>query len=108
MDERFAKAVAITGEELLSKVKYVAHSWLPAKEFVQGALEARFKVDPSGKIVLFETYCAWKGHLYDVETELKIEDKPFYVVYSDGASWRVQAIPVSANSFERYLCCIAF
>ena len=43
-------------------------------------------------------------HLFELEQELPVPaaTQPFYVVYPDeiGGNWRVQAIPVSPESFE--------
>jgi uncharacterized UPF0160 family protein len=42
--------------------------------------------------------------LFELEAELGVTDetKPFYVVYPDetAGNWRVQAVPVSSDSFE--------
>ena len=43
-------------------------------------------------------------HLFELESELDIarETQPFYVLYPDetGGNWRIQAVPVSPESFE--------
>ena len=57
------------------------------------------------------TYCrlvrkltSEQEHLFELEKELSVPaaTQPFYVVYPDelGGNWRVQAIPVSPESFE--------
>ena len=116
----FEKASTLTGEEFLGRLDYYAKAWLPARDLVVSALAARTNVDPSGKIVLFEQYAPWKvciahdissplltapqEHLFEIEQELNLEEdlKPVYVVYADetAGNWRVQAVPVSPESFE--------
>ena len=43
-------------------------------------------------------------HLFELETDLSIaaSEQPIYVIYADetGGQWRVQAVPVSPESFE--------
>ena len=45
-----------------------------------------------------------KEHLFELEEALQIPDaeKPLYVLYPDetGGNWRIQAVPVSPESFE--------
>ncbi len=42
LDERFMKAVEITGEEILSTIKFVANQWLPARDLVKTLLDSRY------------------------------------------------------------------
>jgi uncharacterized UPF0160 family protein len=104
VDALFSKASQLTGEEFLGRLDYYANSWLPARDLVISALAYRLYVDPSGKILLFEQYAPWKEHLFELEAELSTDDdtKPIYVIYGDDTSgtWRVQAVPVSPESFE--------
>lgn len=69
------------------------------------ALQDRKKADPSGKLLVFSQSVPWKDHLFSQEEEMIIPDteKPLYVLYSEGAgkpNWRIQAVPVSKDSFE--------
>ncbi|KIY71606.1 metal-dependent protein hydrolase [Cylindrobasidium torrendii FP15055 ss-10] len=102
LDERFAKASLLTGEEFLSKLDFYANAWLPARDLVVEALQkSKASLDPSGKLVLLEQYLPWKSHLFDLEAEGVIERTATYVVYSDeSGKWRVQAVPVSEDSFD--------
>ena len=51
--------------------------------------------------MLFERAVVWKSHIFELEEELGITEKPLYVVYPDEANkWRVQAVPVNPESFE--------
>jgi len=104
VDARFKKASELAGTEFLDRLDYYAKAWLPGRGLVEEAIKGRASVHPSGKIILFEQFAPWKEHLFDIESELPIpgDDKSYYVLYADeaGGSWRVQAIPVSPESFE--------
>lgn len=103
VDAQFAKASSLTGEEFMGRLGYYANAWLPAREIIKSALEARAAVNPSGHIILFEQFAPWKEHLFDLETELSVPDseKPVYIIYPDemGGNWRIQAVPISPDSF---------
>ncbi|CAL8464428.1 g3963 [Coccomyxa elongata] len=101
-DAQFLKAVQLTGSEFLESVDYISKAWLPAKTYVQEAIEKRHEVDPSGEIIQLSRVCPWKEHLYDLEEELDLEKPIKFCVYEDerAHSWRVQAVSVSAGSFE--------
>jgi len=102
VDAKFKEASLLTGTEFLGRLDYYAKVWSPARSLVDGAFSGRSEVHPSGRIILFESFVPWKEHLFDVEEEQSIADKPYYVVYPDefGGNWRVQAIPVAVDSFE--------
>ncbi|KAI0033143.1 GAMM1 protein [Vararia minispora EC-137] len=103
VDTLFAKASKMTGEEFLERLDYYANAWLPARDLVVAGLDKRLTADPSGRIVLFESFCPWKEHLFELEATQGIaeEEQPFYIVYPDemGGNWRIQAVPVSPESF---------
>ncbi|KAJ7038169.1 metal-dependent protein hydrolase [Mycena alexandri] len=103
LDAQFAKASQLTGEEFVGKLNYYANSWLPARDLLIQAINSSKQIDPTGKIIVFEQFLPWKEHLFDFEAESATaeEDKAIYVVYpDDGGSWRVQAVPVSSDSFD--------
>jgi hypothetical protein len=50
----------MAGTEFLARLDYYAKAWLPARNLVAEALQARFDADPSGQIILFQTYLPWK------------------------------------------------
>ncbi|KAJ7071002.1 GAMM1 protein [Mycena amicta] len=103
LDVQFEKASVLTGGEFLGKLDYYANAWLPARDLLNSAIQASKSTDPSGKIIVFEQFLPWKEHLFDFEAEQGIQDsdKAIYVVYpDDGGSWRVQAVPVTSESFE--------
>ncbi|KAG9123643.1 hypothetical protein FRC07_014403 [Ceratobasidium sp. 392] len=81
VDQLFHKASLLTGTEFLGRLDYLANAWLPARDIVSRGVELRTQADPSGRIILFEEFAPWKAD----ET---------------GGNWRVQAVPVSQDSFE--------
>jgi len=100
-DGGFQKAMELTGSEFESTVRNVYHSWLPGKSILLDAIEERFKVHPSGEVLLLKRFCPWKSHLFDVEAELGFQAK--YVIYlssNAGADWRVQAVGIDESSFK--------
>ncbi|KAG8881807.1 hypothetical protein FRB98_004119 [Tulasnella sp. 332] len=103
VDTQFEKASNLTGEEFIGRLDYYANAWLPARDIVKEGLHARATVDTSGHIILFEQFCPWKEHLFELEQELAIAEnqKPFYIIYPDetAGNWRIQAVPQSPDSF---------
>jgi hypothetical protein len=56
---------------------------------------------PSGEILKLPGYCPWKEHLFELEAERGTDPLPKYALYEDtGGAWRIQAIPLTPNSFE--------
>lgn len=114
LNERFFKAVALTGSELAQEVKFYASSWLPARQIVLDSLAARFAVHASGAILRLDTFTLWKNHLLDLEVEQGIPGQILYVLYAEAApgsaaaaasaapsnKWRIQCVPESEQSFE--------
>mmetsp|Transcript_6783 Transcript_6783/g.25058 ORF Transcript_6783/g.25058 Transcript_6783/m.25058 type:complete len:365 (+) Transcript_6783:319-1413(+) len=97
----FEAAVALTGKEFTESVKYYGNTWLPAREYVHEALENASKIHPSGEIMQLSQFCPWKEHLYELEEELGIPGKLKYCIFQDSkGSFRVQAVSVTAQSFE--------
>ena len=93
----------MTGEEFVGRLDYYGNAWLPARDLVVAGLEQRFQVDPSGRIILFKSFCPWKEHLFELEVAQDIAEaqQPYYIIYPDetGGNWRIQAVPVSPESF---------
>ena len=58
------KASKLAGEELLGRLDYYAKAWLPARTLVADGLTQRAKVDPHGRIILFEQFAPWKVSLW--------------------------------------------
>ncbi|RYP61658.1 hypothetical protein DL770_009737 [Monosporascus sp. CRB-9-2] len=113
-DDRFIKASERIGEEFKRDLEYYCGAWLPARAIVRDAYEARFRHDPEGRVMVFEGQSVpWKDHLYTLEEEEEEQkegttntskQKILYVLYPEkpapGAKWRIQAVPVSKDSFE--------
>ncbi|XP_026500147.2 MYG1 exonuclease [Vanessa tameamea] len=96
----FKKALALVGEEFLYNVNYFLSVWLPARDYVKSALEERYQIHESGKILEFKERFPWKEHLFELEEEMGLSGEILYVVFNDKPkSWRVQAVPVSPSSF---------
>mmetsp|Transcript_20492 Transcript_20492/g.51607 ORF Transcript_20492/g.51607 Transcript_20492/m.51607 type:complete len:371 (+) Transcript_20492:70-1182(+) len=100
--ERFLKAVELTGVEFKECVDFVGNCWLPARVYVEEAINGRHKLDPSGEIIALSTSCPWKEHLYEIEDEMKIEKPIKFCLFEQtgGGGWRVQAVSVAPSSFE--------
>ena len=58
-----------------------AQAWLPARGLVQAGIARRLEVDSSGEIFRLDTYCPWKGHLYELEQELKLPTTLKFCIY---------------------------
>ncbi|GAA5999163.1 Myg1p [Rhodotorula paludigena] len=105
--ERFEVASKLCDIEFRERLDYLAKAWLPAREFVQRAVEKRKEeAHPSGKVVIFSEFAPWKEHLHILEQDLKIpeDELPLYVLYPESeapdSKWRVQAVAVTPESFE--------
>jgi len=98
---QFKKAVELMGNEFKEMLFICANQWMPARDIVLNSIKKRHEVDKSGSIVVLDSYCPWKEHLFIIENELGIDKKELlYVIYTDsGKSSRVQAIPINPNSF---------
>jgi len=101
----FHKAMSLAGNEFIECVRKTADIWLPARNIVKKGFESRASVDDSLEIVVLETACPWKAHLYALEEENaqgSQESKSIkYVLYprKDG-SWSVQAVSVTEQGFK--------
>jgi uncharacterized UPF0160 family protein len=109
-DARFELSSTLIGEAFMRKLKYYAHSWLPAREIVHAAYAKRKTYDSRGRILVFERPLPWKDHLYTLEeTSPPSPDDSLvlYVLYPETnpsetdphPKWRIQAVPESPSSF---------
>ena len=105
VDERFEEASSLCGDDFLQVLRQIVESDLPARAFVEKAVLSRMETDASGEIIKFESGgMPWKGHLYDLEKEYKIDPLIKFVLYTDQAGmWRVQAVTVEGQAFENRL-----
>ncbi|XP_076471968.1 MYG1 exonuclease-like isoform X2 [Babylonia areolata] len=101
----FQRAFDLVGAEFLDRVNYYKTSWLPARDVVLKAVNARKEVDSSGQImVMDEGGAPWKDHLFTIEEELSISPPIKYVLYADNnGNWRVQCVPLKLGSFDNRL-----
>lgn len=102
-DSRFLQASTLIGETFVRKLDFYGRSWLPARDLVAAAVDKRFEHDSKGRLLVFEQPIPWRDHLFTLEKELGIEEGPLYALYGEGPGkpgWRVQAVPVSKDSFE--------
>ncbi|KAI0164483.1 metal-dependent protein hydrolase [Hypoxylon sp. FL1284] len=104
-DARFLAASARIGEEFDRDLDYHVGAWLPARALVRDAYAKRLQFDPEGRVMVLEGQAVpWKDHLYTLEEQQGAEQKVLYVLYPEkpapDAKWRIQAVPVSKDSFE--------
>ncbi|KAK2080872.1 hypothetical protein QBZ16_000726 [Prototheca wickerhamii] len=100
--QQFLKAVELTGAEFLEAVDYLAKVWLPGRALVVQSMEKRKEYDPEGRVMVLDSFCPWKEHLYGLEREQEIEGQILYVLYEDdrAKTWRIQAVSAAPGSFE--------
>jgi len=104
-DEKFLAASTRIGEEFSRDLDYYTKSWLPARDIVHSAYAKRLEHDSKGRILVFDGQSVpWKDHLYTLEGNEGGDAKVLYVLYPENptpdAKWRIQAVPVSKDSFE--------
>ncbi|SJL05751.1 related to MYG1 protein [Armillaria ostoyae] len=102
MDDRFATASSLTGQEFFAKLDFYANAWLPARDILVDALANSKKVaDSTGKIILLGSDRP-QSHLFELESESQTEGQAIYVIYPDemAKAWRIQAVPIAQDSFE--------
>lgn len=71
VNERFQEAMMLTGSEFIGHIYGLSSAWWPARSIVQQALDTRYEVDASGKIMVFSQVCPWKDHLFELEDKVK-------------------------------------
>lgn len=107
-DARFEIASNMCGEDFLGMLTHIVESDLPARQYVEEAVKARYDTDASGEIICLSSGgLPWRSHLYELEHELEIVDPAHlvkYVLYTDQAGmWRIQAVTVEGKGFENRL-----
>lgn len=99
-NDRFRDAMLLTGSEFLAHAQGLSRNWWPARFIVKAALDERLSVHSSGSVIILPQACPWKDHLFELETVMNASPI-IYAVYQDmGGSWRIQAVPVTPNSFD--------
>jgi len=58
--------------------------------------------DEHEAMLILESNCPWKEHLFELEEKLGFDGKILYVLYEDRneKTWRIQCVPVKLDSFE--------
>ena len=72
INQRFHEAVLLTCSEFLGHVFDLAHAWWPARSIVKQAVDSRYELDPSGKIIQLPQSCPWKDHFFDLEDQVRV------------------------------------
>lgn len=80
---QFKKAMMITEEELIWKLKDLTQSRLPAYEVVRKAWDSRKEFHESGEIILLEKFAPWKGNLVEIEREFNMEGQIKFAIFAD-------------------------
>ncbi len=81
-DKGFEKAMALVWPEFQDRVDFYLEEWWPAREVVVKALDNRFNVHKSGRILEFDHGgCPYREHLYNLEEEQKIEGHMLFVLF---------------------------
>ena len=104
-DARFETASNLCGSDFVNTLIPLVESDLPARAFVQKAMEERFQTDSSGQIICLSSGgMPWKSHVYELEQELGVEKEILYVLYTDqGGMWRIQCVSVEGQAFTNRL-----
>ncbi|KAF7728068.1 hypothetical protein EC973_006705 [Apophysomyces ossiformis] len=106
VDARFLEASDLAGGELAGYVSSLKNAWLPARALVVDALERRYDIHQSGRVIALERSCPWKEHLMDLEKQQQLDDdekKILYVLYPESSpegNWRIQCVPTRPEGFE--------
>ena len=100
-DAGFNKAMEMALPEFLDKVRYYGQVWWPARSLVAAALDKRFDVHPSGRVIEFSSGgCPYKEHLYALEEEQGMEGQILFSICTDpNGQWRVSAVGVKDQAF---------
>lgn len=104
-DAGFNKAMEMVWPEFEERIQFYFKVWWPARTIVAQALEQRFKVHSSGKVLLFDNGgCPFKEHLYELEVEQAISGEMLFALFADqNGVWRVLAIGVKGEDFKSRL-----
>lgn len=101
VNERFGRAMALTGQEFCACVEHLLTSWWPARQLVAAAFAGRAALHASGEVMFLKEYCPWQDHLFQLEAEAGVSGLVKYVLYHDSAgAVRIHAVPAKLGSFE--------
>lgn len=97
----FVEAMSLTGGEFVAYVERLARVWWPARSIVEKAIAERKTHHASGAIIILDSQCPWKDHLFEIEKDSGMSPDILYILYGDsGGGWRIQAVPVDPTSFD--------
>lgn len=101
VNERFGRAMALTGQEFCACVEHLLSSWWPARQLVAEAFVTRADLHASGQVMFMKEYCPWQDHLFQLEEESGVAGQVKYVLYHDSTGFvRIHAVPAKLGSFE--------
>ncbi|XP_953480.1 uncharacterized protein TA11240 [Theileria annulata] len=107
VDERFMKAVELTGQEFEYFVNNALNVILPAKALLHKALDQRFQTHRSGKVIEVRKSCPFSEFLYKHEEENNVPDEDrvlFYLTFDDASKqWRSTCIREKGSQFKSRL-----
>ncbi|XP_024873792.1 UPF0160 protein MYG1, mitochondrial-like isoform X2 [Temnothorax curvispinosus] len=83
-DKQFEKAMALVRKEFLDIVKDARNIRLPSMDIVRHAVENRFKVDPSGEIIMLSKVITYEDYLFKLEKDLNVSPSIKYVIWKTG------------------------
>lgn len=103
-DARFLMASAFTGQQFTAELNDTHKSWLPARQKVHAAFQARTKHHPSGSILVLEEGLPWHDHLFNLEEAENCQGSVLYTLFPENdqkdSKWRIRAVSKSAEGFE--------
>ncbi|UKJ89998.2 hypothetical protein MACJ_003256 [Theileria orientalis] len=107
VDERFMKAVELTGQDFDYFVSNELNVILPAKTHLEKAMEKRFETHKSGKVIEMIKSCPFSGFLYKHEDEHGVSDKDrvlYYITFEETSNqWRSTCIKEKGTQFKSRL-----
>jgi uncharacterized UPF0160 family protein len=52
---------------------------------------------------VLDQFCPWTDHVFDLEKLDGVDGNVKYVLFADGDSWRIRAVPLEGESFQNRL-----
>jgi len=98
-DEQFRRAIEMAKKDFLEDVEYLYIDMFLGVPVVEKAIQKRFEVHPSGKIILLEKNCTWKSAVSKMETKYGIEGELLFVVFLDSSSGTYRVQSIGSNPF---------
>ena len=107
-DSAFDKAMTLVGDEFKFMVNHYGKDWWPARKVVEKAVEERFDVHGSGRVINLPSTGGgrldWKSHIFSVEKSKKIDFKNniLFVIYEDqNKVWNITCVPKNGQKSLR-------